>query len=596
MRISSITVNNYRAFFNDKGEEKEKHHIGLPRGENLFLYGENGSGKSSLYRALKDLFISAVDTDCRIPQNVFSREIELSEEPFVKIAFSQSGEENIQWTFSSDPHLTNTRAGGGDIDLLKSVVRAKSFMTYRDLLRVHFVQGPEVNLFDFLFGREGLLSDLQNPTFSRQETSLRMSALYMMVLQDPDEINQSDFVNGVNEIMKRVNVYLNAMLRYFDESMSVSFSVLTGDSLIGGQPVLRAEVEYFGVSISQQEDVEGYHHFLNEARLSALAICIFLSANLSVPASRFQMLFLDDIFTGLDTSNRFPLLEILTDRKIGETDESFANHQIFLTTYDRQWFELARNHMDPGKWVFSEIYVDRHTKKFDQPAIMPVKSDLDKATHYFRTKQYPACANHQRKICEQLIKRFLPENLKYDAIPDGGIVPVTKLSVMVDRLKIYLEENGLSFSPFLKLKNSMRVVMNPLSHDDPDSPVFRREIEDVFKIIDELGRLKNEIIVKPGKMITMKKNNGKNGLLRTYVCELTTPVRILRHGDKSVVPAFRILPISQKDGQDKKKYISYGGTFETVYGRFCHSLGIEPAKDPLTEFTIEGKPFNDLFK
>jgi ABC-type uncharacterized transport system ATPase subunit len=43
----------------------------------------------------------------------------------------------------------------------------------------------------------------------------------------------------------------------------------------------------------------------------------------------YKILFLDDIFIGLDIANRLPLLNIL--------DEHFPEYQIFLTTYDKPW-------------------------------------------------------------------------------------------------------------------------------------------------------------------------------------------------------------------------------------------------------------------
>ena len=48
MRIQTIEITNYKAFL---GTYKIR--VG---GKNLFIYGENGSGKSSLYYALKDFF------------------------------------------------------------------------------------------------------------------------------------------------------------------------------------------------------------------------------------------------------------------------------------------------------------------------------------------------------------------------------------------------------------------------------------------------------------------------------------------------------------------------------------------------------------
>ena len=589
MKISRITINNYRAFYNEKEEAHSKYVINLKGGNNLLIYGENGSGKSSFYKALNDLFRASVEADYHFTKNVFSQQLELDEEPFIEADLKNEKEEKT-FSFSSDIHKTNVND-----ELLRSVARGRSFMTYRELLRVHFVQDTKVNLFDFLFAMDGLLADLPTPVYSRPETNLKMNALLEVVKTSPDEINLRDFTQSANQILADLNETLNHLLYYFDHSMEVSFSQLTEESLSGGKPEIKINVSYFGIDLNHQR--EQYHHFLNEARLSALAVCIFLAAHLSVPSPEYKILFLDDIFTGLDNSNRIPLLDILTDTIIqGTASKTFTEHQIFLTTYDRQWYELAKNHLGKSKWSFQEMYIDRHSKGFDHPAIMPGEEDFEKALYYFKMKQYPACANYQRKICESLIKQFLPENKKYDALPNGDIIPINKLDTFITRLRGYLEENDLSFTPFIKLKNCLKVVMNPLSHDDFDSPVYRRELLLVFEIISELKKLKNTILLDSGKEIIMKKVNPKSGLIREYVCQLTTPIRRIEHGHDIRFSKFNILPITQKEGDTNKVKISFGGKFEEVYERLCYSLDIEKSENPFDDFELKnGTPMNQLF-
>jgi len=48
MKIDTITITNYKAFYGTHQFE-----IG---GKNCLIYGENGSGKSSFYYAVKDFF------------------------------------------------------------------------------------------------------------------------------------------------------------------------------------------------------------------------------------------------------------------------------------------------------------------------------------------------------------------------------------------------------------------------------------------------------------------------------------------------------------------------------------------------------------
>jgi energy-coupling factor transporter ATP-binding protein EcfA2 len=391
MKIHQIIISNYRAFYNEKGEERTKYAIDIKGGKNMLIYGENGSGKSSFYRAVKDLFYSSIDPGHYLIKNIFSEKFELDEQPFIEITLKEDNQPDKLCRFSSDPHRNAL-----DEEFLRSVARARSFMTYRDLLKVHFISDPEVNLFDFLFATDGLLADLPNPTYSSQETNLKLGELLEVVQTKPDTVNVKDFVAGVNQTMGDLSTILNSLLTYFDESISVTFSQFEEESVTSGYPLLKLNVIYFGADLG--ESTERYHHFLNEARLSALAVCIFLAAHLSVPLPEIKILFLDDIFTGLDMSNRMPLMNILTDKTIKGTAETFTDHQIFLTTYDRQWYELAKNDLGNSNWQFHEMYIDHHSQKFDHPIWYPGEDDYDKAMYYFKTKQYPACANYQRKI------------------------------------------------------------------------------------------------------------------------------------------------------------------------------------------------------
>lgn len=64
MKIKKIEINNYKAFYGL--------HIFNIDGNNVLIYGENGSGKSSLYYALKDFFQSSrEEIDFSKLENIF---------------------------------------------------------------------------------------------------------------------------------------------------------------------------------------------------------------------------------------------------------------------------------------------------------------------------------------------------------------------------------------------------------------------------------------------------------------------------------------------------------------------------------------------
>ena len=69
MKIKTLEITNYKAFYGT-----HKINVG---GKNLFIYGENGSGKSSLYYALKDFFQSSMESiDLAQVENIFVADTE----------------------------------------------------------------------------------------------------------------------------------------------------------------------------------------------------------------------------------------------------------------------------------------------------------------------------------------------------------------------------------------------------------------------------------------------------------------------------------------------------------------------------------------
>jgi len=142
MKIHRIEITNYKAFMGT-------HNIPV-KGKNLFIYGENGSGKSSFYFALKDFFQASVE------------DIDLSELENIFIAEDQKGNTGIKIDFKPD-HQGNNIIGqyaftqsekelGNDGDTsIRDANRLKSFLTYKHLLDIHHLkQNDEINLFPLL--------------------------------------------------------------------------------------------------------------------------------------------------------------------------------------------------------------------------------------------------------------------------------------------------------------------------------------------------------------------------------------------------------------------------------------------------------------
>ena len=120
MKITNIEIKNFRAF-------PQTYQINLHNaGKNLLVYGENGSGKSSLYLALKYFLESGADednedninTDFENHQNIFT------EDPgHIKLCFrSEPQLEKDTYEWSRDVRETTD-------ELIVETSKAKVFLT-----------------------------------------------------------------------------------------------------------------------------------------------------------------------------------------------------------------------------------------------------------------------------------------------------------------------------------------------------------------------------------------------------------------------------------------------------------------------------------
>ena len=183
-RIVEINIFNFKAYFYPTT-------IKLDKGENLLIYGENGSGKSSLYKSLDFFFEQSIGREkTKFQANVHTG----SKDGFVKLLFkdvdvlNSSQEESA--AYSSTAMIESTFA-----PFVKSTARTKGFLDYTNLLNVYFNKKSGDNLFDLFLD---LLSDYVNKSYK-----FTMSYLTSPLLSDVREserlvllvVNKSVFQN-----------------------------------------------------------------------------------------------------------------------------------------------------------------------------------------------------------------------------------------------------------------------------------------------------------------------------------------------------------------------------------------------------------------
>ncbi|MCB8999963.1 MAG: ATP-binding protein, partial [Bacteroidales bacterium] len=437
-RITNLEISNFRAFF-------DSYQIELPKGENLLIYGENGSGKSSLFKSVSNFLSSSQNTTFQYVKH-----------------HSNVNDGNITFTFNDYDLATNsiTSPYGNLITFGTAIVNTdteqfiklaeltKGFLDYKVLLAVYNHTDAQPNLFELIIAT--LLKEFKaihiggtKPIGKNfQEINKKISKAHNRRTKKYNAgiLEMEAYEIELRTVLKEIFLQLNAFLiKYFKLNLRVWFSlvplVAPANKWRNIPTELRLAIKLNGVPIIHQSD------YLNEARLSALAVCLYLAIlKRNTQPIDYKILFLDDVFIGLDLTNRIPILDILKCE--------FSEYQIFISTYDRHLYELAKNKFEtevPGKWKSIEMFVGKdqfNNQSIEKPIIVVGESYFEKAVQYLhdnRKPDYPAAANYFRKALEEIIQNFIPKWETADT--ENTQLPDYQLTQLVHRTKRFLNNS-----------------------------------------------------------------------------------------------------------------------------------------------------------
>jgi energy-coupling factor transporter ATP-binding protein EcfA2 len=430
VRINRIRISNYR-FFRDE-------FVLDFGGANLLIYGENGSGKSTVYRALEYL----------------------TKERFESIAgernmFSEAGEPQIEFGFTNgreliiDRDVTELPEG---FDFIRGLSIFTPMLDYKKLLKLHYPPAGtpgRINVYDML--RE-LFKDYEVED-SRALSEIKDPTKYFEALE-----------RIINDVLLSET---NRILAMFETDIIIqkfTFKTeFTPDNRL--EPVINIEIDYRNLPVDR------YHTFLNEARLSALAVSLYFAAIKTLlgtlKSESLKILVLDDLLISLDMSNRIKLLDILKTE--------FGDFQVFFFTHDKELFEIYKNKIP---WEKYELYMD-DTAEIPSAIIKKGSSETERAKEFYALKEYDCCALLLRKGFERLLKSYLTPKEQLDKncneLDLAGLVG-RAMAKSPEEAKTILE----------KLNCDRRHILNPLSHND-DRNIYGQELKSAM---DDLEKLK----------------------------------------------------------------------------------------------------------
>ena len=474
MKITKIEIKNFKAFYGTYQIDLHK------AGKNLLIYGENGSGKTSLYKAL-ELFLESSESDSI--KFIDHKNFFAMDDGYVRLHFtpdSTLNKEVYEWS-ESEGALDDTK-----VQPIIDASRAKRFLDYKTLLHTHYLhyENDTVDVFNLLINTlfKNVINDLTDPLRSFSEEWQDISEIVLpeqAATQEIDILQQLETFNtGIKNILTKLEADANKMLGKFGYESTiirVNFNYqkpkFNSDSNKYDPPQILLKVDFFG------SDPPKHHQFLNEAKLSAIALSIFFAGFLLQPPSTLKILALDDALIGLDMSNRFPVLDIL--------EEYFSDYQIFLTTYDKAWYETVKQRTEEKDWKYTEFYF-KATDEYEIPVCKEESPYLKKAKDHLDVNDYKACVIYLRTAFEEMIKRFCKKKglqVRYCENPKKLDTEDFWRPIKTGNTK---EGDSLLDDKIVNTIEQYRTcVLNPLSHATIVN-VSRREIEDAIEAIEDL--------------------------------------------------------------------------------------------------------------
>ncbi|MFK7949065.1 MAG: AAA family ATPase [Saprospiraceae bacterium] len=353
--------------------------------KNVLIYGENGSGKSSIYWSLYTFLQSVTKTDDKEIKKYFdprhdqcltNRFMKADENSAIRITF----EDETKAKTSREISLTTINTSSGTI--VKEALQSSDFINYKLLAKVYDASnGEEINIFPF-FERHILPFVEMKRDYTKPDGSVgstNAAELWKMLKpglhprgkmhEPPYQRFQSAFGIFNQEMDKYIKTILEKANEYLQQKFNQPFKIDltfengTYDAFIPWKPKARdrktiapkiiLEIEYLHKKIATDKKIiHRPHTFLNEARLTTVALSIrlaVLTEKLSVDAPK--ILVLDDLLLSLDMSNRDIVLDIIF--------KEFDDFQIIMLTHDKFFFEMAKHKsklISNQDWQYLEMY------------------------------------------------------------------------------------------------------------------------------------------------------------------------------------------------------------------------------------------------
>ena len=462
--IKGIELKNFKAFDELKIDLNNR---------NLLVYGDNGTGKSSLFEAIKvayfkDKIIKEYKLKDKTPEDTKNKLREF----FSKYNNSKNKNDYTLKLNSIECALDNESVKIGD----------NIFMI--DYL-INYLKNSELELINFLKEQYFTLDNIEDINFKNIES--KVNNILKEFQEDKIKIELEQELEGIEEKKKKV------WLKIIDNDRGLeSRSIKT---------------------------------YFNEAKVNMIIlIIVFETIKQNI---KNGIIVLDDFITSLDIANRIFLIKYIFD--------SFKDWQLIVLTHNLEFFNLMKYIKDDkivdfkNKWEFYEFYENKdkinyiNNEEKDKLKIENIKKELDKNSS---EKEY--IANMIRKKFENML-HILSRNLLIGAIEESDSIVRTLLNDKniylrnistdkkvkfnnandilneidgkkdINEIQRILNETRISKEKLDKVRDTLReiklyrkIILHPLSHNQAQFHI--KELYATLYLIKELDDSINDLI------------------------------------------------------------------------------------------------------
>ena len=548
--ISKIRIDGFKAF--------PKEFELVLNGKNLLMYGENGSGKSSIYYALHALLQSqyhdkgAIYFDKNSPESIVNKDTTTAE-PYIEIELEEN-ETKYRLSkkgYEEFPHQP--------ISPLRDMNAECVFINHKFLFRTFSFRNSEyIDLFPVF------IKDIL-PFVLTRDNAEYIGNIYDDVMKGIRFYRNNQLEDSYKKRIDKFNIETQYVVNLINKNASVIYNenfrnnderklrlTLEFDNNLDEVPSpdksywLRCDYRYrhinvagaweqknIGLDILQpsiilkvEEDIEGTYKpikkpqtYFNEAKLTAIALSVRFSLLDIISASNGRFMALDDMLISLDMSNRMKVIKYLFG-------VAAPKYRLYVFTHDRLLFTSFKKYICLNKlqdnWVCGGIYMHDRDNSIDfkkcnpYPVFIEEKDAELEAREYYIMHDYPACGQRLRKWCEGILSKLYPDSLLKMKDTRTGKTVDTSLNDRIMSLNDYCKKESIDFKEFNNLKLYKDNILNSVSHYDVSSPIYGNEILSIMKILSKLEQIVNgkksikinrelgiELIADDGRPITI---------------------------------------------------------------------------------------------